>query len=219
MTTIQGSVDWLAERCGFLTASVFADVMAAPRSGESAGRKNLRAKLVAERMTGKPQDSFTGTAMQWGTDTEPLARAAYEMEKGVLVDEIGFVKHARLKWAGASPDGLVGKDGLVEIKCPNTATHIEYLIERKPPRKYLLQMHWQMACASRGWCDFVSFDPRMPLEHQLMCVRVERDENLILEMESAAIVFLCEVEETIDRINGLGATNSRNQPYELAEQA
>lgn len=203
MSAAQGTPEWLLERCGFLTASVFSDVMSEAKSGETAGRKNLRAKLVAERMTGAAQESFSNSAMQWGNDCEPLARAAYEMASDLLVDEVGFVKHPSIEWAGASPDGLVSDSGLVEIKCPNTATHIEYLIERKPPKKYLLQMQWQMACTGRQWCDFVSFDPRMPEAHQMMCVRIERDAVLIDSMEKAALVFLAEVGETIERLNGL----------------
>lgn len=208
MSAAQGTPEWLLERCGFLTASVFADVMSEAKSGETAGRKNLRAKLVAERMTGAAQESFSNAAMQWGNECEPLARAAYEMASDLLVDEVGFVNHPSIEWAGASPDGLVSDSGLVEIKCPNTATHIEYLIERKPPKKYLLQMQWQMACTGRQWCDFVSFDPRMPEAHQMMCVRIERDAALIDSMEKAALVFLSEVGETIERLNGIANTHA-----------
>ena len=154
-------------------------------------------ELVCERLTGRHTEFFTNAAMQWGTDNEPGARMAYEMAMDVLVDQVGFAKHPSIEWFGASPDGLVNADGLVEIKCPNTATHVDYLLAGKPPEKYINQMMSQMACTGRQWCDFVSFDPRLPENMQLFIVRLERDDAYIAQMEAEVQEFLQEVDETI----------------------
>ena len=193
----QRTDEWLSERAGKVTASRIADVMAKTRNGYGAGRANYMADLVAERLTGEPKQGFCNAAMQHGIDTEPQARAMYEMERGVTVLEEGFVRHPTIANTGASPDGLVGEDGLVEIKCPNTATHIETLRGGAIDRKYILQMHWQMICCERQWCDFVSFDPRLPLEMQLHVQRVERDEELCAEIEAEVTAFLKELDETV----------------------
>ena len=193
----QRTDEWLSERAGKVTASRIADVMAKTRNGYGAGRANYMADLVAERLTGEPKQGFCNAAMQHGIDTEPQARAMYEMERGVTVLEEGFVRHPTIENTGASPDGLVGEDGLVEIKCPNTATHIETLRGGAIDRKYILQMHWQMICCGRQWCDFVSFDPRLPLEMQLHVQRVERDEELCAEIEAEVTAFLKELDETV----------------------
>jgi len=200
MSAPQGSAEWLAARAGCLTASAIADMLAKTKTGESASRANLRARLVAERLTGVPQDSFSSAAMQWGNEQEPFARAAYEIRTGNLVDQTGLVMHPSIPYAGASPDGLVDDLGLVEIKCPNTATHIEYLLAGTPPKKYQPQMLWQMECTGRHWCDFVSFDPRMPESLQLFVVRFERDQARLDEMRSEAIAFLREVEQLIEQL-------------------
>lgn len=198
---LQRTEEWFKERAGKVTASRIADVMAKLKSGgEAATRKNYRAQLVAERLTGKPAESFTNAAMQWGTETEPLARAAYEVATGDFVTEVGFIHHPHIKHAGASPDGLVGGN-LIEIKCPNTATHIDYLINKAIPGDYQLQMLWQMACTGSNWCDWVSFDPRMPERHQLLIVRFERDDARIQEISDAVQEFLNEVEKTIKKLN------------------
>lgn len=187
-------------RAGKVTASRVADVLSKVKSGESAGRKNLKMDLVAERLTGKPTDSFTNSAMQWGTEQEPFARIAYEAYKGIFVEQIPFVDHPTIEWFGCSPDGLVGEDGLLEIKAPNTTTHIEYLQEGKPPSKYIPQMMAQMACTGRKWCDFASFDPRMPEELQLFVVRLNRDDAYIQEMEAEVKKFLDEVEQVLAQL-------------------
>ena len=153
--------EWFQDRCGKVTASRVADVVAKTKSGYSASRDNYLAQLVCERMVGAPAESFTNAAMAWGTEQEPFARAAYESKKDILVEQVGFIHHPAIDGSGASPDGLVGLFGLVEIKCPNTATHIQTLLDQKVPEKYNIQMQWQMACTTRQWCDFVSFDPRM----------------------------------------------------------
>lgn len=194
---IQGSPEWHAMRCGKVTASRVADVIATTKSGPSASRKNYLAELVAERLTGQAADGFTNAAMQWGTDMEPEARAAYSFYADVDVQEVAFVVHPAIEDSGASPDGLVGETGLVELKCPNTATHIETLLNGAVPVKYETQMQWQMACTGRQWCDFVSFDPRLPEDMRLFIKRVERDNARIAELESAVRMFLHEVDETV----------------------
>jgi predicted phage-related endonuclease len=139
--------------------------------------------------------------MEWGVETEPLARAAYEVATGNLVDQVAFVDHPTIKWFGCSPDGLVGDDGLVEIKCPQSTTHLEYLEADQPPKKYIPQMMAQMACTGRKWCDFVSFDPRLPDGLQLFIVRVNADDKYILAMENEVTEFLAEVEATVASLN------------------
>lgn len=196
----QGSPEWFAERLGKVTASRISDVLAKIKTGESAARANYRAELVAQRLTGYIEEGFTSTAMQHGNEYEPFARAQYEIKRDVMVDEIGFVRHPSIEWAGASPDGLVGDDGLIEIKCPNTATHIDYLLAGKAPAKYVPQMIWQMACTGRKWVDFVSFDPRMPEEMQLFIVRFDRNEDQISEHEAEVKKFIGEVEATISKL-------------------
>ena len=198
---IQGSEEWIAARLGRVTASVISDVMAKGRSGApSATRANLLARIVAERLSGRAAEGFTSQAMQHGIDTEAQARACYTMETGRNVDEVGFVPHPSIAMAGASPDGLVGERGLVEIKCPNTATHIDTILTGAVPDKYLKQMLFQMACTGRDWCDFVSFDPRMPDEMQLFIKRVPRDAEAVAEIEAAVLAILAEADELIAKL-------------------
>lgn len=199
----QRSKEWFASRCGHVTASRVADVIAKTKSGYSASRANYMAQLVAERLTGKPAESFSNAAMEWGTQTEPYARAAYESKADVLVDEIGFVLHPSIAFSGASPDGLVESEGLVEIKCPNTATHIDYLLGKQVPPKYKPQMAWQLACTQRDWCDFVSFDPRLPEKHQLFIIRYIPEAGYIQELEAEVSKFLDEVQETLNKLEQL----------------
>lgn len=197
----QGTDEWFAARLGKVTASRVVDVLAKIKSGEAAARANYRAELVAERLTGKQQDGFTTKQMQWGTDSEPLARAAYEAETGLMVDEVGLIDHPSIAMAGASPDGLVGADGQIECKCPSTKTHIETILADAVPSQYLPQIQWQLACTGRAWCDFVSFDPRMPIEQQLFIKRVPRDDAYITEtLEPEVARFLAEVQETTDQL-------------------
>lgn len=193
----QRSEEWFAARLGKLTASRVADALATTAKGWGAGRKNYAAELLCERLTGAQQERFTNAAMAWGTETEPQARAAYEFMRDVTVEEVGFVPHPSIPMSGASPDGLVGDDGLIEIKCPNTATHIETLLSGKIEQKYLLQMRWQMACTGRLWCDFVSFDPRLPVELQMWVSRVERPADDVMEdFERQIREFLAELDAT-----------------------
>jgi putative phage-type endonuclease len=196
----QRSTEWFTARLGKVTASRVADVIAKTKTGYSTSRENYMAQLVCERMTGTQGESFSSVAMQWGTDQEPLARAAYEAVKDVLVDEVGFVIHPTISNAGASPDGLVGDDGLIEIKCPNTATHIDTLLSDKVPSKYNTQMQWQMVCTGRKWCDFVSFDPRMPEGLQLFIQRVDFDAEYVKMLEAEITEFLGELETKIEKL-------------------
>jgi len=201
---IQGSPEWFAARLGRVTASHVADVVARTKSGYGASRANYMAQLIAERLTGTVAESFTNAAMQWGTQTEPDARAAYEFRTDRDVAEVGFVNHPAIEMSGASPDGLIGDDGLLEIKCPNTATHIDTLLSNGTvPGKYVIQMQWQMACTGRKWCDFVSFDPRMPESMKLLILRVARDDARIAELESEVGAFLNEVNNTVARLTAI----------------
>lgn len=199
----QRTDDWFAARAGRVTASAIYKVMARTKTGYGADRANYHAQLVAERLTGVPGDSFANAAMQWGTDQEPNARLAYSELIGEGVVEIGFVEHPEIIMAGASPDGLVGFDGLVEIKCPNTATHIATLTGGGIDRKYLLQMQWQMDCTGRDWCDFASYDPRLPHDMRLHVRRVERDEALLEEVRDEVRKFLAEVDATIEQLTAI----------------
>ena len=196
----QRSDEWLAERIGMITASRIADMMATTKTGEAASRVNYRAELVAERMTGLKAESYTNAAMQHGTETEPYARMAYEALTGDFVIETGFVPHPSIKRSGASPDGLILDDGLAEIKCPNTATHIGYLLAGEVPTKYKPQMAWQLVCTGRKWCDFVSFDPRLNPLDQLFVVRYTPEESYLGELERAVETFDAEIEDMIKRI-------------------
>ena len=195
----QGTPEWHQLRLGKVTASRVSDVMAKIKTGESASRKNYRAELVVQRLTGLPSESFTNAAMEWGTATEPMARIAYEIEKEVLVEQVGFIEHPTIAMFGCSPDGLA-HDGMIEIKCPNSATHIEYLTDNKAPAKYINQMQCQMAVTGRKWCDFVSFDPRLPEDLQLFVVRVPRDDKYIGTMEVEVVEFLTEVEGMVNQL-------------------
>ena len=200
----QGSEEWFAQRLGKITASRVADVLAKTGSGPAASRKNYMMELLCQRLTGSREEGFTSAAMQRGIDLEPLARSAYEVATGRVVQEAGFIVHPEYEGIGASPDGLVADDGLIEIKCPNTAQHVDCLRKGEPDKKYWWQMQCQMACTGRAWCDFVSFDDRMPEPLQLFYVRVERSDEAISEMIDDCLEFLGELEkvenEMIDRM-------------------
>lgn len=190
----QGSPEWLALRAGRVTASKIANVLMAKTT---AGYKNYMADLIVERLTGAKTESFTNAAMQWGVDQEPLARAEYEIKTGNFVDQVTFVEHPSIEMFGCSPDGLIGEDGLVEIKCPNTATHIDYVMADKVPSNYVPQMQCHLAVTGRKWCDFVSFDPRLPDGLSMFIVRVERDDEYIEKMEKEVRKFLDEVNQAV----------------------
>lgn len=191
---IQGSEEWFNARLGRITASRVKDVMAKTKSGYAASRKNYMMELLCQRLTGNREESYTNAAMQRGIDLEPLARSAYEVNSGNMVKEASFILHPHYDQIGASPDGLVGMDGLLEIKCPNTAQHVACLQSGEPDSRYWWQMQCQMACTGRHWCDFVSFDDRMPEELQYFCVRVERDDQAIADIIIECLEFLGELE-------------------------
>jgi putative phage-type endonuclease len=195
---VQGSLEWLQQRAGHVTASGVEDVKSFGKDGktELAGRKDYRIKLLTERLRGEPSmDGYVNAEMQRGIDLEPVARARYEAEMGVDVQQCAFVKHPTIQWFGASPDGLVGDDGLVEIKCPKSATHMLYLLEGKAPKKYHDQMIAQCMCTGRKWVDFVSFDDRLPDHLQLFVVRFTPTEKDFADTAEAVQKFLAELAE------------------------
>lgn len=200
----QRSEDWFQARVGKLTASRMAAATARTKSGAwGADRTNYMAELAVERLTGTPTNGFTSAAMQWGIDTEPEARIAYEFYHDAEVVEVGFVDHSGISMSGASPDGLVGDDGMVEIKCPNSATHIDTLLGTPVADKYVKQMQWQMDCTGRDWCDFVSYDPRMPEHLKLYVHRFHRDEEMIAQLRKDAQTFLNELADKVARLEQL----------------
>jgi putative phage-type endonuclease len=203
----QNTDEWHNARLGKVTASRVFDVITKTRSGYSTNRAKYMAELLCERLTRRQGDFFKNAAMAWGTETEPYAREVYETDTGSLVIETGFVPHPTIPMSGASPDGLVGDDGLIEIKCPNTSTHLDTLASDEVPPKYMVQMQWQMACTGRKWCDFVSYDPRVPAEFRTFSCRVPRDEAMISNMETEVSKFLAELDAKID---GLKAKYGRD---------
>lgn len=190
----QQSTEWFSARLGKVTASRISDLMAKTKSGPSASRKNYMMQLLCERLTGRKEESYVNAAMQRGTELEAIARSAYEVDKGVMVREVGFVPCPGIEMAGASPDGLVEEDGLIEIKCPNTAQHVEFLRTGKIDSGYELQMLFQMICTGRRYCDFVSFDDRMPEELQYKRVRFDYDSARAIEIITEVNKFLIELE-------------------------
>lgn len=206
---VQGTEEWRLARCGSLGASRVADAIAKTKSGWGASRANLMAELIAERLTGVPAEGYTNAAMQWGTATEPQARAAYEWHTGHTVEEVGLIRHPSIQGTHASPDGLVGTDGLIEVKCPNTATALDTLLGGKVPERYQVQMAWQMrCCGNREWCDFVSFDPRLPERLRLFVKRVHRDDVMIARLEKDVTEFLNELSDKVSALEAIAAGRS-----------
>jgi putative phage-type endonuclease len=200
----QGSDEWLAARVGLVTASRIADVIAKTKTGPSMSRQGYLGELVAERLTGQSAEGgFMNDDMRRGLELEPEARMAYEIHTGRIVEEVGLVLHPTMR-AGASPDGLVD-DGLLEIKAPRTHVHIEYLLAGKPPAKYLPQMAWQCVCTGRAWCDFVSFDPKMPESLRLFVVRYTPDAGYLRELEAEVEAFIGEVDAKVEQLGKLAA--------------
>lgn len=193
----QRTDEWYKARLGKVTASKVSAVLA---KKDSATRADYLTDLVLERLTGTQQEFYQNEAMQWGTDTEPQARMAYEAETSNLVDELGFIDHPTIANFGCSPDGVIGESGLIEIKCPNSKTHLSTLLSGKAPTKYIPQMQTQMAVMNRQWCDFVSFDPRLPEDLQLFVIRVNRDDEYIAKLEEEVTAFLEEVESTVTKL-------------------
>ena len=196
----QRTTEWHQARLGKVTASRVSEVIA---KGKGATRESYMADLIVERLTGQPASTFSNAHMEWGTEQEPHARAAYSARTGELVEEVGFIQHPRLEHAGASPDGLVNDEGLVEFKCPATSTHLDTLLAGEVPTKYIPQMQWQMVCTGRKWCDFVSYDPRLPEHLRMFVKRVERDDKYITTLEGEVKTFLAELNEKLEKLQEL----------------
>jgi putative phage-type endonuclease len=198
---IQGTPEWLQLRLGHVTASRVADIMAKTKTGASASRQNYLIELAIQRVTGVIEESYKNEAMIRGTEEEPKARQAYELLTETFVDEVPFVKHKTIEWFGCSPDGIIknndGTYNLLEIKNPNSATHWSYIKEGEPPTKYKIQMMAQMACTGAQWCDFFSYDSRMPEGSRHFLKRMMRDNKFIEEMEKEVKTFLDEVAEEV----------------------
>lgn len=201
----QGTLEWRMLRLGKISGSRISDVMAKGRDNKpSVTRENYMYELATERLTNIPTESFTSPAMTWGTENEDMARTAYEVFKGVFVSELPWVAHPNIANAGCSPDGLVDDElGLVEIKCPNTKTHIEYILKGEPAKTYYNQMMWQMACTGRQYVDFVSYDPRLPVDLELFVARLQRDEEQIQLITEEVIKFDNEVTQLVNKLKEL----------------
>ena len=194
----QRSEEWFQARLGKVTASRVADVLAKIKSGESASRRNYKIQLVSERLTGEKQETYINQAMQDGIDREQFARDRYVQQFGE-VEEVGFVKHPTLE-AGASPDGMVGDDGIIEIKCPMGSTHTETLMTQDIPSKYIPQVQFQLLVTGRKWCDFVSYNPMFPEHLQVFVKRIEADPVYQKELEVEVKQFLKEVDDVISKL-------------------
>lgn len=211
MTLVQGTDEWRRARAGSLGASQIHEAVARTKTGWGSSRTNLAARLVIERLTGEPMESYVNAAMQHGIDTEPMARIAYEFYSNVKVDQVGLIIHPDIGGTHASPDGLVGEDGLVEIKAPQPAQHLATLSGGSIPEKYVIQMQWQMRCCNRHWCDFISFSPVFPESMRLFVKRVDRDDDRIAELEGEVKEFLSEVSAKVE------ALRSKYEPVEAEE--
>lgn len=213
--TEQGTPEWERQRLGKVTASRMGDVIKRTKAGWSESRRKYMIELIAERLTGMRADPYLSSAMLWGIETEPVARAAYEKYSGDIVEKAGFVEHPHIPMSGASPDGYLHENGLVEIKCPETRTHIGYMIEKAVPDHYIAQIQWQLACTEREWCDFVSFDPRMPERLRLHTIRVHRVAEISQELEKLVAEFLREMDRTIEVLTGLSHVESSDIAADL----
>jgi putative phage-type endonuclease len=207
----QGSQEWFQLRCGKITGSRIKDVM-----GTKAKRRVYLEELVAERLTGKITEHFKNDIMQWGTDHEDAARQAYQAKTGFRVEQVGFIRHKEICDSGSSPDGLVNADGSLEIKCPQTTTHIRWMTDNEVPEEHIPQMLWCMACTGREWCDFVSYDPRLPAKYQLFIKRLNRDNDQIAKLEKAVIAFN---DEVLDAIGKLDAISEGKDPLQESLKA
>lgn len=191
---------WLRARAGKLTASRMADAMSFTAKGlPTEKRSQLMRELLAERLTGDSVRHFVNDAMAWGLEKECDAKAAYEAHTGILIGEAGFYDHPRIDNMGATPDGLIGHDGLIETKCPTTATFAEWVLAGAVPEKHKPQMIVQMTCTGRAWCDFVAYDPRIrDPRRQLFVRRYEPTAEEIAKVEAAAEKFLAELDAMFD---------------------
>jgi len=199
MTILQRSEGWFADRCGKVTASRIKDIDAKPVKGKKYNALTLT--ILSERITGVQEETKTTDPMQWGIDQEPYAIAAYENETGNFVKGTGLIDHPVIKLSGASPDGLVNLDGQIEVKCPSTATHLNTLLTKEIPVEYIPQITWQLACTRREWCDFVSYDPRLPEHLQLVVIRVNAEDLDIAGIEQSVIRFNQKIDQIIAELN------------------
>lgn len=199
MNLYQRNDDWQSERIGKITASRIKDLNAKPQKGKALNATMLA--LLSERLTGEAMPIYTTKAMEWGIECEPLAITAYENETGEFVIGCGLIPHPTIEMSGASPDGLVGDDGLIEIKCPETTTHLNTLLTGEVPSEYLPQITWQMACTERDWCDFISFDPRVPENLQIKIIRVLRADVDIETLERDVVRANEILEQAIKELN------------------
>jgi predicted phage-related endonuclease len=208
----QNTPEWLIERIGSVTASRVKDAVATlKRGGESAARASYKLELLTEILTGRAFEHYVSQAMDFGTENEPLARGAYEISRGVEVERIGYIRHPSIPRSGASPDGLVGEDGLVEFKVPNTTTHLSYLLLEDIPDEYIPQLNWQLACSGRKWVDFVSYDPRLPEDFGLFIERHWRNGAVIAALEQRVIEFIAELNEMGKKLQKRGSLVSKLQ--------
>ncbi len=192
----QGSTEWLYERVGNATGSKFANIMATRKDKkEAAPRYNYKMELVVERITGKPTETFVSQFMLWGTEQEPAARMAYEQRTGAMVAQTGYRSHPTIARCGGSVDGLVDDDGIIEIKCPTTFNHLETMLADNMPEEHAAQVQGYLWIHDRQWCDFISYDPRLPRGLDLFVKRIYRDDDYIAELSANVVIFLREVEE------------------------
>jgi putative phage-type endonuclease len=198
---VQGDPTWLHERTGRVTASRVADVVTKLKNGKySAARETYKMELLTEVLTGRAAEHYVSAEMQFGIENESLARTSFEIDRDVDVKLVGLVIHPTIERASASPDGYVGESGLVEFKCPNTSTHLRYLIDGEIPEDYKFQMLWQMACTGREYCDWVSYDPRLPQDFALFVKRLHRDDAVIAEMEREVQQFVGELNSLCEKL-------------------
>ncbi len=190
----QGDEEWLQARVGKVTASRMGDMMAKTKSGWGASREQYAAELLSELINGKPYQGYVTGPMAQGILNEPDARVEYEFEKGVRVEEVGFIPHPNIHRAGASPDGYVGSEGLIEIKCMQPSGHVAVLRTLKISDSHIKQMQFQMACTGRQWCDYVAYNPNYNPPYRCWISRVYRDENLIRTLEDHTRIFLQELD-------------------------
>lgn len=198
----QGSSEWLRARIGCLTASRMGDAMAFLKGGkESEARRKLKIELLAERLTEMTNDGFVNAAMRWGIETEQEAKDRYEEITGALIQPCGFALHGEIDYFGASPDGLLNGDGLIEIKCPTSITHMQWLLDGVVPEQHKPQMMAQMIVTGRGWCDFMSYDPRFPAGKDYFIRRFEPSPGELNDVENGALIFLEELDRLADQLN------------------
>lgn len=198
MNLLQRHDEWLSDRVGKITASRVKDINAKPKKGKALNATMF--KLLVERLTGEVKEIRINDAMQWGIDQEPHAIAAYENETGNFVIGCGLIDHPTVSMSGASPDGLIGDDGLLEAKCPNEETHMNTVLTKQVPDEYMPQITWQMACTGRKWCDFVSYDPRLPEQLQTVIIRVMRDDVDIESLENEVAACNAKLNQIIENL-------------------